>query len=244
VTNGRFTLDSSAVVGNATLFQGSVLETANTTSDLSLNTGVKVRLGMESRGKIFKDGLLLEKGDGQVSGSKYTVTAGDLRVVPVGTQTIARVTIGANSQVEVASLLGSLRVETDGGIPVANLAAGTALSFSGQASASTPTTVHGVVHVHNGQYTLTDTTSHVTFQLHGDDLQKYVGKTITATANLEGTDVLQVLNVTGGAGAGGGAAGGAGLSHAAIAGIVIGGATGLGLGIAAAAGAFSSSASR
>jgi hypothetical protein len=249
VTNGDFVLDHSAMVGNANLYQGSLIETKSMFSDLSLTNGLKMRIDEESRGKIFEDRLLLEKGAGQVSGSKYTVTAGQLRVIPSTTNAIARVAIETGGRIEVASLVGSLQVQTEGGIPVANLAAGTALSFSGQASAATPTTVHGKVQFKDGKYTLTDKTTKLTFQLQGSDLHQYVGKIVTATGNLEGTATLQVLNVAlggaaaaGGAAAGGAAAGSAaGLSGAAIAGITVGAAAAIGLGAAAASGTFSSS---
>ncbi len=68
IANGKFFLDRSPVVGNANVFDGSVIDTGRAMADLSLNNGVKMRLGTESRGRIFSNQLVLEKGSGQISG--------------------------------------------------------------------------------------------------------------------------------------------------------------------------------
>ena len=256
MANGSFQLDRSTVVGNANIFDGSTIETQRTMSDISLQNGLKMRLGTEARGRVFQDRLVLEKGAGQVSGSKYLVEAGMLRIVALNSFSTARVAFGQKNLVEVAALTGRIRVETATGITVANMESGTSLSFAEQASASTPTTLCGKVERKGDELMLVDVTTKVPVQLKGTDLDQYAGKSVAVTGNLAGKDVLQVLTVKadscgggkaalGGAGAGAAGAGGAaagtagGLSTAAIAGIAIGGAAGLGAGLAGAAGAFS-----
>jgi hypothetical protein len=261
MTNGNFVLDRSTVVGNANVFDGSVIETGQAMSDLTLSNGLKLRLGTESRGQVFLDRLVLEKGAGQVSGGKYVVEAGRLRVMPDNSTATARVAFGSRNLVEVAAIGGPVRVMTAEGTPLANITAGSALSFTNQAGASTPTTLCGTVVRSNGKLMLTDTTTKVTLELKGADLDRYVGKSISVSGNMAGNDALQVLGspktdscgvvpagaigAAGAAGAGAtgaaGAGAAAGLSTAAIAGIAIAGATGLSLGLAGAKGAFSGS---
>ena len=262
MANGNFLLDHSRVVGNANFFEGSVIETGKAMSDLSLTSGLKMRLGVGSRGRVFHDRLVLDQGAGQVSGSKFLVEARGLRVIPVGGDATARVALGSRNLVEVSAVTGSLRVESSMGIRVANMPAGAALSFTEQAGASAPTILCGNAESVDGKVMLTDKTSGVTVELIGTGLNQHLGKSISVTGNRAGNDALHVLSVKRdacfgpvaagasgtGAAAGAGAAGvgtaagagaGAGLSTAAIAGIAVGGATGLGLGLAAANGTFS-----
>jgi hypothetical protein len=261
-TNGSIWLDRSQVAGNATVFDGSVIETGKDMSDVSLAGGLKVRLGAESRGQVFAGRLRLQQGAGQVSGSKYLVEARGLRVWPVSSGAMVRVALGPKNLVEVAAVTGSFHVETAAGIRVANMAAGAALSFTEQAGAAPPTVLCGDVGRVDGRLLLTDKVSGVTVELVGEHLDPFVGKSISVTGNRSGNEALHVLLVkrdacgapvardakgdgsgtggssTGAAGAGG-AGGASGLPAIAIAGIAVAGATGLSLGLAAAKGAFS-----
>jgi hypothetical protein len=203
-----------------------------------LTSGLKIRLGMDSRGQVFRGRLELEQGAGQVSGSKYLVKARGLRVFPVTSSATVRVALGPKSLVEVAAVTGSFRVETAAGIRVANMAPGAALSFTEQAGASPPTVVCGNAERVDGKLLLTDKTSGVTVELSGAGLTQYIGKSISVTGNRAGNDALQVLSVKrdacGGAGpaaAGVAAAAGAGAGAAGTA------AAGVGAGTASAAGA-------
>lgn len=267
VANGNFLLDRSEVVGNSTVFDGSVVQTSKSMSDLSLTSGLKMRLAVDSRGKVFHDRLVMEEGAGQVSGSKYLVEARGLRVIPVGSNATVRVALGPETLVEVAAVTGSFQVETLAGIRVANMTPGSALSFTEEAGASMPTVLCGKpLHV-NGKFVLTDKTTGVTVELTGISLDEFGGKSISVTGNMAGSEVLHVLSAkrsscggtaakagqagaagAGAAGAGAGAAGAGaagagaavGLSTAAVAGIAVAGAAGIGLGVTAAAGGFSS----
>lgn len=256
--NGRFVLDGSSVAGNANVYGGSVIETDRAMSDLVLTSGLRIRLGKGSRGQIFSDRLVLERGAGQISGPNALVIAGPLHVVPLDSGSVARVAHGSGKLVEVAAVGGRVRVETAQGVRLANLESGIALSFVPQAGAASPTTLTGKVERKNGKLTLTDSTTKVTVELRGGtNLEQFAGKTVTVTGNMAASNVLQVLNIAlatqvgaaagGAAGAAaGGSAGGAagagvatGLSTAAIAGISIAAGTGLAVGLAGVAGAFS-----
>ena len=52
VANGSFQLDQSSVRGSATLFDGNVIETNVTSSQLQLNNGVSLRLAAETRAML------------------------------------------------------------------------------------------------------------------------------------------------------------------------------------------------
>lgn len=260
---GSFVMDRAAVQSNGTVFNGAVIETSMATPDVVLNNGVRLRLGAESRGKVYDNRLILEKGVSQVTaGGQYAVEANQLRLAPAGGNAIVKVEIARANVVQVAALRGSLRVETAAGLALANMAEGTSLEFDTQAAgAASPTKLCGKVERKNGDLVLTDSTTKVSVKLQGSGLDQYVGKSIAVEGNPTGSGAAQTVqvlsarrdscSVPGGAAAAGAAAGAAGaagaggaaagLSSAAIAGIVIGAGAGAALGIAAAAGAFSDS---
>src|SRR2546425_10048056 len=76
VAKGSFQLENSTVRGNATVFDGNTIETNKVSSHLQLNNGAQMRLGMESRAKIYGTRAVLEKGIGQLEASKdYQIEA-------------------------------------------------------------------------------------------------------------------------------------------------------------------------
>src|SRR3954449_8309422 len=77
---GSFQVDHARVVGNATLFDGAIIETGKVEGDLQLNTGARMQLASESRGRVFRDRLVLERGVGQLQGTGYGIEARNLRV--------------------------------------------------------------------------------------------------------------------------------------------------------------------
>jgi hypothetical protein len=65
--SGHFSVEGSQVWGNATLFDGTTIETSAASSELALRSGVKVQLGAGSRARIWQNRLVLEKGAAQVA---------------------------------------------------------------------------------------------------------------------------------------------------------------------------------
>ncbi|HEV1287789.1 MAG TPA: hypothetical protein VNU44_20865, partial [Bryobacteraceae bacterium] len=53
--SGHFTLDRSQVWGNATVFEGSVVETGSASSEIALRNGAKLQLAKDSRARILSD---------------------------------------------------------------------------------------------------------------------------------------------------------------------------------------------
>ena len=65
--SGHFNVEGSQVWGNATLFDGTTIETSAASSELALRNGVKVQLGAGSRARIWQNRLVLEKGVAQLA---------------------------------------------------------------------------------------------------------------------------------------------------------------------------------
>jgi hypothetical protein len=260
---GSFDLDASKTAGNGTLFEGSTVETGKATSELKMANGVRMTLDSGTRGKVFRNHLLLEKGTGQIESGTYTIMARALQIQPSPSGQ-AKVTLKGGNRVLVAALNSRVRITNTSGLLIAELAPGRALELEPQeAGAAPPSTLTGCLVKKAGHYLLTDETAGITVELQGSGLEKEVGNRIevmgvtdpTATAVESASQVIRASRVkqlgkrctasaakgaaagAGAAGAGAGAAGagaGAGAAGAAGAGAA-GAATAAGAAGAAAA---------
>jgi hypothetical protein len=81
--SGHFSVEGSQVWGNATLFDGTMVETSSASSELALRSGVKVHLGAGSRARIWQNRLVLEKGAAQLAapGSFEVRVANNARLI-------------------------------------------------------------------------------------------------------------------------------------------------------------------
>src|SRR5882724_3952207 len=111
---GSFTIDNSSIAGNATLFEGNRIETGRTSSQLQLNNGAKMQLAAESRGIVYRDRLVLERGSGRAE--NYSVEALSLHIRPDGGNGSAQVSVADRGQVLVAALNGPVRVSAANGV--------------------------------------------------------------------------------------------------------------------------------
>ena len=205
VANGTFQVDKSSVYGNATLFDGSLIETAAVSSDLVLRNGARLRLGSESRARVRPDRLVLEKGQTEISASSgYSIEALGLRVAPESLQSRFAVTYSGPAHLQVAALLGSARVSGLNGVLIAAVPAGTALDLDPQAAgASAPSTLTGELQFKNGVFLLADEVSHVTYTLAGSGLDSYAGKRVEVTGTIDtaappavgSSQVIRVLTI-------------------------------------------------
>ncbi len=128
--SGHFTLDRSQVWGNATVFEGSIVETSTASSEIALRNGAKLQLAKDSRARILSDRIVMEKGIGQVSGPEsFEVNAANLRI-----HTDGRLRVNMGDGVQIASLLGSVRVSSASGMLLAAIPAGRTMTFSPQAA--------------------------------------------------------------------------------------------------------------
>ncbi|MGO9096634.1 MAG: hypothetical protein ACLQGV_15605 [Bryobacteraceae bacterium] len=223
---GSFQVDGARVTGNATLFEGAVIETDRAPSELHWLHGGRMILGADSRGKVCRDRLVLERGQGQIAGSTtYPIEAATLRILAAQPDSTALVTLDGPRQIHVTALAGSVRVTNSDGVLVANIAPGKALELEAQvAGAAAPTILTGAVLQRDGHYLLTDETTGVTVELKGEDLAPALGMRVQFTGTIDtlaqpvagATEVVRVLtfkvlgkSVLAGAAAGGAAKGAA-----------------------------------
>jgi hypothetical protein len=207
---GAFRMNDATVTGNATLLEGATIETNSVGSSMELSSGAKLTLGAESKGRIFGDHAVLERGQGQMDKTAgFRLEARGLTIQPETGNATGRVLLVANNKVEVAALTGSFRVLNSRGVLVAKLPQGIALAFEPQATGLT--TLTGTLEQKGGHYILTDETTHVTVELSGDGLDKMVGKRVQVSGRMDPTatpssDASQVIRVSGVQGAQGGTA--------------------------------------
>src|SRR3954471_24630923 len=135
--SGGFSMNSASVKDNATVLEGSTIETGKTSSVLHLIGGTRVELGLLSRGRVYRDRLMLEKGVADVKGSSpFRVEALSLRIAPSHRDGYGRVAFVSEGTIEVAAVSGGLLVTSAEGAVVADLAPGMALAFQPQEAAS------------------------------------------------------------------------------------------------------------
>jgi len=245
VANGSFQLDQSSVRGSATLFDGNVIETNVSSSQLQLNNGVSLRLAAETRARVFASRLVLEKGIGQLESTKYRIEAAGLRVEADKPGATARVQVTGPNRVVVAVREGAVHVSNSDGVLIARLTSGREMLFEPQeGSATTVTKISGILALKDGKFVVVDRVTNVTMQVQGTGLEAEVGNLVEITGTVDAAaptvpGASQLVNVTsikrltrgkreaagaaGAGAAGGGAAAGAaggGLSTGAIVAIV------------------------
>lgn len=193
MTKGSFRIDDATVAGNATLFEGSTIETRQSTSSLDLASGPRLLLGAASKGRIFGDRLILERGSGEMQNAAgFRVEARGLSVRAETGRGAARVLLTGNTRVQVAALAGALRVLNSRGLLVAELEPGTALefepagSFNPQASTE-PEKLTGCIRAVPGHFLLTDEVTNVTVELAGSGLDKESGNRVEVTGAMDPT---------------------------------------------------------
>jgi hypothetical protein len=202
VADGQFRLDAAPAHGSATVFDGSFIETSEATSDLQLHSGVRLRLGPHTAGRVHRDRFLLEKGKVQMlKGSGYRLEALGLWIQPEGG---ALVDATANSVLHVTAFEAPAHVSKAGGIAVAKVWPGKALVLEPQvAGAAAAAKLSGCLERKDGRFLLTDATAGITVELVGTGLEPRVGDRIEITGNVEpaakplpgATQVIRVVEV-------------------------------------------------
>jgi hypothetical protein len=179
MTKGPFRVDNATVSGNATLFEGSILETATASSSVQLSSGARFLLGADSRGRLFGDRLVLEKGATNLeNGPGFHLVALGLTIQPDRGTSAALVSFDGTRRVRVVSSRGGLRVLNSSGQVIANLAPGTALAFEPQAVSSEITRVTGKLENLSGHYVLVDEVTHIVVEVVGPGVAKEVGNRV------------------------------------------------------------------
>jgi hypothetical protein len=228
-------VDGSTIRGNGTLFDGNVIETMSARSVVQLNA-MQLTLAPESRAKVYQGRTILEQGASLLRDGKGSVLeAGSLQIAPTAKDAVIQVDVQGPGRIAVSAQSGSALVRNSGGVLVADVRAGMALDFDTQAGASTAVKISGVLELRNGNYFLTDATTHVMSQLQGANLAQFVGKKVDITGSLipgatplaGATQMVQATGIqlapAGAASSAGGAAGGGVAASHAVAIAVIGG---------------------
>src|SRR5580704_14732545 len=169
MSQGNIFIDSSAAAGNATVFNGSTLETQSAGSQVRLEGGAQLRFASDSRGTVFSDHVDLQKGSASITG--YTANANGLNIRADG-KASATISMRDQGVVEIAALTGDVHVFNAAGLNVANLVPGRALDLRPQdAGASAPSSLVGCAVMSGNNMLLTDETSDVTVQLRGGNIR-------------------------------------------------------------------------
>jgi hypothetical protein len=189
VTQGGFRVDDSTVAGNATLLEGATIETRQSSSSLDLASGPRLLLGADSKGRIFGDRLVLERGWSEMrNASGYRI---DARGLTVRTETglgAARILLAGSTRVQVAALAGGLRVLNSHGLLLAELNPGAALEFEPQLAGDATgeqEKLTGCLRASSGHYLLTDEITSVTVELAGSGLDKENGNRVQVTGVMD-----------------------------------------------------------
>jgi len=183
-STGDFRVDGSTIRQNGTVFDGNLIETTAARSVIEL-ASVEITLSPDSRAKVFRDHTILEKGTGVVKeAGNHLIEADTLRISPSEKDSVVQVDITSPSSITVAARSGAADVRSASGVLVASVRPGLALAFGSQAGAATAFEASGVEEFREGKYFLTDATTHVTVELEGSDLAKYVGKCVEVTGSI------------------------------------------------------------
>ncbi|MEQ1885341.1 MAG: hypothetical protein ABL967_09790 [Bryobacteraceae bacterium] len=182
--SGHFTLDHSRVWGNATLFEGGKIDTADASSEAALNNGVRVQLGSASSASLSEHRLQLWKGVGQVAASEsFEVDAAGFAIRSTGNTGRVRVNL-VDGKVDVTTLAGVTKIVNVGtGEMLASLAAGQRRTFALQVGGGTVTRTGCLVFKDN-RYLIQDQDTQEIDEVTGNNLAANVGNRIAATGSL------------------------------------------------------------
>ena len=132
-SSGHFRVDNNKVLRNATLFEGTQVETDSGAGELRL-AETSVALDANTKGTIFKTHLVLDQGKVQwTGGPAFRAEAGFVSVAGESRDSKA-IVLRRGETVQVASLSGTVRVLNAEGALVSAVAAGTAMEFQDQSA--------------------------------------------------------------------------------------------------------------
>jgi len=203
---GVFQLDGNPVAGNATLLDGSRVESSDSGAELRLNSGSRLWLYTNSAGRAYARRLILERGAGQwESPEGFVLEAGGLRILAEGGRAAGRIALVGGGRIQAVADSGVLRVTNFAGITVARMRTGMALEFEPQQKpvVEPPFEITGCLERRPGGYVLADPVTGVVEEVRGERLDQEVGNVVEITARLlpgvkpiEGAmEVIQVLRL-------------------------------------------------
>lgn len=179
--SGHVRVDRSQVWGNATVFEGTSIETDAASGSVALRNGVRIQLASKSRALFWQDRAKLEKGTSQFTvPAAYDVETGGFRVrAEAGTRML--VAFKPGNHLEVTALAGEARVNNARGSLLATIPAGHSAGFALQQGAAAPVTHSGCLLYKDGHYILQDEMTSEVIELNGSDLALNVGNRVEVT---------------------------------------------------------------
>lgn len=205
-SDGDIEIGRVRMPGPATLYEGALVETANSPAQLSLRNGAVIRLGSGARATVGANSLLLERGVSQIDApGDYAIHARSVTVIPTSHPSRARLQLSDDGALQIAAISGSFENQRAGVSSM--VAAGRSLSFSAdaaQAGAVAPPQFKGCLAKTGTTYLVRDESSKVIVALEGSsitgkpgDRVTVVGKPDAAAKPVHGaSQVIQVLRVT------------------------------------------------
>ncbi len=187
---GEAKIDSYDVRGSGTVFDGSVVETGQSISsaaDFRLANSATITLLRDSRGTLYRDHLVLQRGTVQLGlTDSFRVQANGLVVVPTEAHSSGVVSIDPANSVTVEAKNGTLEIRNSSGAGIARVRPGHALMFSSAAGKSPAEfSVSGTVSSENGRYYLYSSETGMKYEVKGDNLQNFDGTSVDASGLLE-----------------------------------------------------------
>ncbi len=192
-STGEFRVDGSTISGNATAFDGNLIETISARAVVQLGRE-QITLSPNSIVKLYHGRSVLEKGTSLVRDANHVIEAATLQISSTSKNSLLQVEMPGPNHISVAAHAGSIEVHNGAGLLIARLNAGMAVDFEPKSGIMTSTNMTGVLEVRDGRFYLTDKTAHVTAELRGADLAKYSGKTVEV-----GGDIIPGTTPAGGA---------------------------------------------
>jgi hypothetical protein len=185
--HGNMRVDGYTVQGDATVFNGSVVETGDASANLRIGREVDLTMSKSSRGKVYSNRFVLQDGESELAGPKtYELEAAGLHVAADSPNSVGLVALTPDHAVQVAAIAGSFEVRNSQGYLLSNILPGQPRTFAMQAQASTsPFSISGVglLDYQNGHYYLT-TDENVRYELTGQNLQQFVGDKVVVSGIL------------------------------------------------------------
>lgn len=129
---GGMKVDGHTVQGDATLFDGTQVETGQNSAVLRMGNEIEIRLATESSGTLYKDRFVLTKGSSELKATKkFQIVVQGLHISSVLEQSQGTVTL-INGTVQVSALSGEFYVRDDQGTLVSQITSGNSASFGAQ----------------------------------------------------------------------------------------------------------------
>ena len=184
--NGALRVNGDTVIANGTLTEGAVLEIGSGNSAVRMVGGARLLFSPDSRGKLFRDRFILDKGETRLeNGVQFHLEALGLTIRPDDGISAGWIALVGSDRVRVAALTGSFRVQNARGGLVAIVAAGSTLAFEPLApTRAAMSRLTGVLEERNGHFQLTDQVTHVTADITGQALSVHAGQLVQVTGIL------------------------------------------------------------